>query len=91
MFSRPAGLADPEASEIETVDGNSIVGNVNSNGGEFRLDRGNGNANPNDGVGLSVRQIVQTDTVLSARGTVYCTLLRQPPSIRPISRSLACS
>ena len=39
----------------QTVDGNSIVGNVNSNGDQFNLNRSNGNANSNNGVGLSVR------------------------------------
>ena len=65
-----------ETSENKTVDGNSIVGNVNSNDGQLKLDRSNGNANPNDGVGLVARQYA------------YWTLLRQPPSMRPISLTL---
>jgi hypothetical protein len=40
------------------VDGDSFVGNVNSNDGQLKLDRSNGNANSNDGLGLSARQIV---------------------------------
>jgi hypothetical protein len=39
----------------QIVDGDSLVGNVNSNDGQLKLDRSNGNANPNDGLGLSVR------------------------------------
>lgn len=46
----------------QTVDGDSIVGNVNSNGDQLKLDRSNGNANGDNGVGLSVRQIVQSAT-----------------------------
>ncbi len=39
----------------QTVDGDSYVGNVNSNGGQLRLNRSNGNANSNNGVGVSMR------------------------------------
>ncbi len=67
------------------MDGNSIVGNVNSNNGQLKFDRSNGNANSDNGFGLSVRQVVYPDRV------TYWTLLRQPPSIRPISLTLACS
>jgi hypothetical protein len=61
MFDMLASIVNQEASENKTADGNSIVGNVNSNDGQFRLDRSNGNANPNDGVGLSVRQAAHLD------------------------------
>jgi hypothetical protein len=54
-FQLFANRLNPEASENKTVDGNSIVGNVNSNDGQLKLDRSNGNSNPNDGLGLSVR------------------------------------
>ena len=37
-----------------TVDGDSYVGNVNVNAGQANLDRSNGNANDDNGVGLSV-------------------------------------
>lgn len=64
------------------VDGDSCVGNVNSNDGQLNLNRSNGNANPNDGVGVSMRQ----------NCPIYCcVLLRQPPSIRLISTTLACN
>lgn len=45
-----------EVSENKTVDGNSVVGNVNSNEGQLKFSNSNGNGNDNDGVGLSVRQ-----------------------------------
>lgn len=38
------------------VDGNSVVGKVNSDDGQLKFDRSNGNANGNEGVGISVRQ-----------------------------------
>ncbi len=40
------------------MDGDSIVGNINSNDDQLKLDRSNGKANGNDGVGLSVGQII---------------------------------
>ena len=81
----PAVREQPGSGGIgeQTVDGDSIVGNVNSNGDQLKLDRSNGNANPDEGVGLWVRRIVPM--------AVYWTLFRQPPSIRPISATLACS
>ena len=49
-----ADRAAAETTENKTVDGDSYVGNVNSYDGQAKLDRSNGNANDDDGVGLSV-------------------------------------
>lgn len=38
------------------VDGDSIVGNVNSNEGQLKFDRSNGKANSNEGLGVVTRQ-----------------------------------
>lgn len=65
------------------MDGVSYGPNVNSNDGEFNSDRSNEIANRNEGVRFLVRQPIAID--------VYWTLLRQPPSMRPISVTLACS
>ena len=43
-------------SDRRSVDCDSVVGNVNSNGGGLRLNRTNGDANSNAGVGLSAEQ-----------------------------------
>lgn len=44
-----------EAAENKTVNGDSYVGNVNSNGGQAKFDRSNGKANDENGVGFSTR------------------------------------
>ena len=44
-----------EAVGNKSVDGDSHVGDVYSNDGQANLDRSNGNANDDNGVGLSVR------------------------------------
>ena len=47
----------------------SYVGAVNSNDGQGNLDRTNGNANGNDGVGLSVGLVIARELV--ARSAFY--------------------
>ena len=47
--------AADEAMGNKSVDGVSCVGDVYSNDGQANLDRSNGNANDDNGVGLSVR------------------------------------
>ena len=42
-------------SREQTVDGDSYVGNVNSNDGQANFDRSNGNANDRNGFGLVTR------------------------------------
>ena len=61
-----------EAPENKTVEGDSVVGNVNSNEDQFKLDNSNGNANPNDGAVVSVRQIVLLNAFApAAKHTAY--------------------
>ena len=50
-----ANEAADEAMGNKSVDGDSCVGDVYSNDGQANLDRSNGNANDDNGVGLSVR------------------------------------
>lgn len=74
------------------MDGDSYVGNVNSNDGQLNLNRSNGNANPNYGVGVSTRQMFYCSHMSRTYlDMFYWTDLRQPPNMRPISVVLACS
>ena len=50
-----ANEAADEAMGNKSVDGDSCVGDVYSNDGQANLDRSNGNANDENGVGLSTR------------------------------------
>lgn len=50
-----ANEAADEAIGNRSVGGGSYVGDVYSNDGQANLDRSNGNANDDNGVGLSVR------------------------------------
>ena len=88
MFARKL---DSEVLENKTVDGNSVVGNVNSNEGQLKFSNSNGNGNGNDGVGFSVRQRITTIRPSLRAVLFYWVDLRQPPSILPISTTLACS
>lgn len=73
------------------MDGNSVVGNVNSNEGQLKFSNSNGNANDDGGVGLSVRQEVAKIGLSLRTVLFYWVDLRHPPSILPISAVLACS
>lgn len=55
--NRPA----EETAENKTVDGDSYVGDVNSNDGQANLDRSNGKANDDNGVGLSMGRMEWRD------------------------------
>lgn len=74
-FDVLASTDDLEASENKAVDGDSLVGNVNSNQGRLKFDHDNGNANGNEGLGVSVRHSKRRPSVCRLRAANLSVIL----------------